>query len=234
VGEGVPVIEFQAVDKSFGELSVLRQLSFSVEAGQVVSFVGPSGSGKTTVLRLIAGLATPDGGRVLMEGRPRVAFVFQEPRLLPWVTARENIALVVRARGESKKAANREAEEWMERLDLQGFGHYYPAGLSGGMMQRVSLGRAFAHHPDILLMDEPLSGLDRELKSALLAQIKRLIREEGVTVAYVTHELPEALGLADRILVLERGGRARELDLVDRGALLLNWVASVMQQAVVD
>lgn len=227
------VISFQNVGKSFGDLAVLRDVSFEVQAGEVLAFVGPSGSGKTTILRLMADLTQPDAGRVLRSGE-RVGYVFQEPRLLPWVTARDNIALVVRALGESKEAARREAGEWMRRLGLQGFEDYYPAHLSGGMMQRVSLGRAFAARPDILLMDEPLSGLDRELKASLLAQIKTLIREEGVTVAYVTHELPEALGLADRILELSRGGAARELDLSDRGALLLNWVASVMEQAVVD
>lgn len=221
------VIEFTGVSKAFQDLTVLRDVSFQVAPGQVVGIVGPSGSGKTTILRLVAGLLQPDAGEVVRRS-DRLGYVFQEPRLLPWRSALDNIALVVRAGGRGRADARAEAATWLERLGLAGFEHYYPAKLSGGMMQRVAIGRAFAAHPDILLMDEPFSGLDRALKTSLMPLLASLIREERTTVAYVTHDLPEALRLCDRILELEPGGHLRELDLTDRGALLLSWVSSIM------
>jgi NitT/TauT family transport system ATP-binding protein len=223
------VIEFAGVSKTFQGLAVLRDVSFRVGEGQVVGIVGPSGSGKTTILRLTAGLLEPDAGRVSRRSG-RLAYVFQEARLLPWRTALDNIALVLRAAGRDRRSARDEAHVWMERLGLQGFEHYYPAKLSGGMAQRVAIGRAFAARPDVLLMDEPFSGLDRALKNVLMPQLASLIHEEGTTAAYVTHDLPEALRLCDRILELEPGGSLRELDLTDRGALLLGWVSGIMTE----
>ncbi len=221
------MITFAGVNKTFQDLTVLRDVSFRMNEGQVVGIVGPSGSGKTTILRLMAGLLEPDAGRVTRRST-RLAYVFQEARLLPWRTALDNIALVLRASGCDRRTAREGAADWMERLGLKGFERYYPAKLSGGMAQRVAIGRAFASRPDVLLMDEPFSGLDRALKTSLMPLLASLIREEGTTVAYVTHELPEALRLCDRILELQPGGSLRELDLTDRGALLLGWVSTIM------
>lgn len=221
------MITFAGVSKTFQDLTVLRDVSFRMNEGQVVGIVGPSGSGKTTILRLMAGLLEPDAGRVTRRST-RLAYVFQEARLLPWRTALDNIALVLRTSGRDRRTAREGAADWMERLGLKGFERYYPAKLSGGMAQRVAIGRAFASRPDVLLMDEPFSGLDRALKTSLMPLLASLIREEGTTVAYVTHDLPEALRLCDRILELQPGGSLRELDLTDRGALLLGWVSTIM------
>jgi len=211
------MIEFQDVDKSFGDLQVLHAVSFRVRRGEVVGLVGPSGSGKTTVLRLIAGVIEPDRGRVLRSSN-RIGYVFQEPRLLPWRSALDNIALVLRAAGLDRRHARQQAQVWMERLGLAGFERYYPSELSGGMTQRVAIGRAFAVQPDIVLMDEPFSGLDYALKDRLLARLKTLIDEEGTTVVYVTHDLPEALRMCGRILELERGDGVREYGRVGKRA----------------
>ena len=211
------MIEFQDVDKSFGDLQVLHAVSFRVRRGEVLGLVGPSGSGKTTVLRLIAGVIEPDRGRVLRSS-DRIGYVFQEPRLLPWRSALDNIALVLRAAGLDRRHAQQQAQVWMERLGLAGFERYYPSELSGGMTQRVAIGRAFAVQPDIVLMDEPFSGLDYSLKDRLLARLKTLIDEEGTTVVYVTHDLPEALRMCGRILELERGDGVREYGRVGKRA----------------
>jgi NitT/TauT family transport system ATP-binding protein len=224
------MIAFHDVRKSFEALDVLRGASFRVARGEIVAVVGPSGSGKTTILKLMAGILRPDEGRVELAAGA-VGYVFQEPRLLPWRTALDNIALVLKARGQDTRAARKVAREWMKRTGLEGFEGYYPLQLSGGMMQRVSVCRALAADPDVLLMDEPFSNMDRELKWDLLAALERIARERGTTVVYVTHELPEALRLADRILELEPGRGLRELDLRDRKGLLVDWVAGVMAGA---
>lgn len=218
------MIELRRVSKSFGDLVVLREANISIRRGEVVGIIGPSGSGKTTMLRIMAGLTQPDSGEVV-RASDRIGYVFQEPRLLPWRSARDNIALVLQAEGKSKTQARQEADEWIGRLGLEGFGHHLPWQLSGGMMQRVSIGRAFAIRPDILLLDEPFSGLDRTLRNALLCDLKDLIRTQGVTAAYVTHELPEALYLCDRIFELAGGGAVRELDARNWEDLLVSWVS---------
>ncbi len=140
-----------------------------------------------------------------------VGYAFQEPRLLPWRTAVDNVAAPLRARGADKGAARAAAARWLERVGLAGFERYHPAELSGGMAQRVSLARAFAVEPAILLMDEPFSNLDADLKKSLMSILESLIKEQGVTMVYVTHELSEAQRLADRIVELTPQHTLREL-----------------------
>jgi NitT/TauT family transport system ATP-binding protein len=217
------VITLHEVSKSFDTLKVLHEVSLHVAADQIVGIVGPSGSGKTTILKLITGLLAPDSGTVTVAEGP-MGYAFQEPRLLPWRTAQDNVAAPLRARGIKKPAARAAAARWLDRVELAGFERYHPAELSGGMAQRVSLARAFAVEPRILLMDEPFANVDVDLKGSLMTILESIIRERGTTMVYVTHELPEALRLADRIVELTPEHTLRELDLRDRAALALEWV----------
>jgi ABC-type nitrate/sulfonate/bicarbonate transport system ATPase subunit len=221
------MITFDHVSKAFDSLKVLDDLSFHVSAGQIVGVVGPSGVGKTTILKLITGILVPDTGMVRVVDAA-VGYVFQEPRLLPWRTALDNVAAPLRAQGLDKKEARAAAAGWLERVELAGFESYHPAELSGGMAQRVSIARAFAAGPGILLMDEPFSNMDATLKGSLISILQGIIRERETTVVYVTHELTEALKLADRIVELTPDHRLRELDLADRGAVAREWLATTL------
>jgi NitT/TauT family transport system ATP-binding protein len=219
------MITFQNVSKAFDTLKVLHDLSLHIADNQIVGVVGPSGSGKTTILKLITGIVAPDEGTVTVaEGV--VGYVFQEPRLLPWRTALDNVAAPVRAQGKTKAEARAVAAHWLERVGLDGFERYHPAELSGGMTQRVSIARAFAVEPRILLMDEPFGNVDSVLKSSLMDILQSIIRERPTTVVYVTHELTEALRLADRIVELTPDHGLRELDLSDRGAVAREWLGA--------
>jgi NitT/TauT family transport system ATP-binding protein len=217
------MISFVQVNKAFNGRRVLRDLSFHIESKACVGILGPSGVGKTTILRLITGAVAPDTGTVQVT-ETRIGYIFQEPRLLPWRTALENIALVVRATGKGTREAKTVAAEWMQRLGLKGFEQYYPAQLSGGMQQRVSIGRALAIDPELLVMDEPFSHLDMGLKESLLEMMEGLIADYRPTVAYVTHDLLEALRLADRIFRLSTGSNLEELNLDHREAVLYEYV----------
>jgi NitT/TauT family transport system ATP-binding protein len=221
------MITFDHVSKSFDSLRVLDDLSFHIAAGQIVGVVGPSGVGKTTILKLITGILLPDSGTVrVAEGV--VGYVFQEPRLLPWRTALDNVAAPLRAQGMDKNRARAAAARWLERVELDGFERYHPAELSGGMAQRVAIARAFAAEPGVLLMDEPFSNMDVTLKGSLIAILQGIIRERETTVVYVTHELTEALRLADRIVELTPDLKLRELDLSDRGAVAREWLGATL------
>ena len=219
------MITFEHVRKTFDSLVVLDDLDLRIAENEIVGIVGPSGVGKTTILKLITGIAAPDSGKVEVADR-RIGYVFQEPRLLPWRTAQDNIAVVLRAQGMGKAGARQAAGSWIERVGLQGFAGYYPAELSGGMAQRVSIARAFAAEPRILLMDEPFSNMDLELKGSLIGILQTIARERKTTVVYVTHELIEALQIADRIVELTVERRLRELDLADRRKVALDWLSS--------
>ncbi len=221
------MITFEHVSKAFDSLEVLDDLSLHIAAGEIVGVVGPSGVGKTTILKLITGILLPDAGTVrVAEGA--VGYVFQEPRLLPWRTALDNVAAPLRAQGLDKNEARAAAARWLERVELDGFERYHPAELSGGMAQRVSIARAFAAEPRILLLDEPFSNMDVTLKGSLIAILQGIIRERETTVVYVTHELTEALRLADRIVELSPDRTLRELDLSDRGAVAREWLATTL------
>ena len=218
------MITFEHVSKSFDSLKVLNDLSFHISSGEILGVAGPSGAGKTTILKLITGIIAPDEGAVrVAEGA--VGYVFQEPRLLPWRTALDNVAVPLRARGMDKADARKKAAEWLDRVGLAGFEHYHPAELSGGMAQRVAVARALAVEPAILLMDEPFSNMDATLKASLMATLQHILKERKTTAVYVTHDLTEALQLADRVVEMTPERTLRELDLSDRAAVARDWLA---------
>lgn len=206
------------VSRSFdiqGEpLRVLDGIDLRVPAGGIVSIVGPSGSGKSTLLRLIAGLLTPDRGTLTVGGRhvegpdPAVGLVFQEPRLLPWRTAVENVAYPLELAGQPRGERQARARELMALVGLTGFEEAYPTQLSGGMAQRVGVARALVLEPRVLLLDEPFGALDALTRDHLDTEVLRLWARLGTTILLVTHSIPEAVFLADRVVVLSaRPGR---------------------------
>ena len=218
------MITFENVSKSFDSLKIFHALSLHIAANEIVAVVGPSGSGKTTLLKMVTGIVQPDEGSISVADGA-VGYVFQEPRLLPWRTALDNVAAGLRAQGVAKAEARRRAAGWLERVGLEGFENYHPAELSGGMAQRVSIARAFAVEPRILLLDEPFSNVDQTLKASLIAILQGVMKERRTTAIYVTHDLTEALRLADRIVELTPERRLRELDLSDRAAVARQWLA---------
>jgi len=211
----VNALEIRDLAVRFGSRQVLHRVSLDVPAGRFVSLVGPSGCGKTTLLRTIAGLVRPSAGALRLLGRSvegcsrEVGILFQEDALLPWRTARENVALGLRFRGVSPADALREADAWLERVGLGGFGAYFPHALSGGMKKRVALAQVLATRPRLLLMDEPFASLDAIVRSLLEADFLSLVRETGVTVLLVTHDLEEALLLSERVVLMSAGPAAR-------------------------
>lgn len=198
------MLEFINVTKSFGSRIILENISFRLENSRILAILGPSGIGKTTILRIAAGTLRPDSGEVRSD-RQNIGFVFQEPRLLPWRTALANVTLVLK---NNKALTNKEQAEkaaaMLKRLGLQGFAHYYPAQLSGGMRQRVAIARAFVLEPDLLLLDEPFSGLDLGLKGSLQRMLLELLAWHPTGMLYVTHEPHDAVLLADQAIVLAR------------------------------
>ncbi len=191
-----------------GWLAVLHGLSFQVDEGEFLCLVGPSGCGKTTLLRAVAGLERPAAGQVYLDGelvdRPRrkVGIVFQEPTLLDWRTVEANVALPLEVDGFRKKAARRRARTLLELVGLSDFEDVYPVQLSGGMAQRVALARALVHDPQILLLDEPFGALDALTRERMGQELLRIWQARRKTVVMVTHSVPEAVLLADRVLVL--------------------------------
>ncbi len=223
------MIRFNNVTKYMGGLPVLQNISFEIQDNESVSILGPSGSGKTTLLRLIAGTLQPDIGTIEVESS-KIGFIFQDHRLLPWRTAQDNIALPLIAAGKPREAALRRARSWMDRLALQGFYNYFPRQLSGGMTQRVSIARAFALEPDIMLMDEPFSSLHAGLADALLRDLKQVLSGYRATTVYVTHEFPEAIGLANRIFHLRPSG-FEETTIIDPIAALGDYYNRLLKNA---
>lgn len=207
-----PAIEFEHVTRSFGGEEIYRDLTFRLETGEFACMVGPSGCGKSTALRLIGGLLTVTGGRIAVTGRPpevawdRIAYVFQSPRLAPWRKAVENVKLAEELRFGSGHRAERElkARQLLELVGLGDAADKYPYMLSGGERQRVAIARALSVEPDIVLMDEPFSALDPNTRRRLRVELIEIWRKTGKTVVFVTHDIDEALVLADRILVLSK------------------------------
>lgn len=202
------------------KLNVLRGLDLDVRGGEVLAIVGPSGSGKTTLLRVLAGLETPEQGEVRIDGVPvrgvgtERAVIFQEPRLLPWLTVIDNVSFGLEVRGVSRQEARERARRSIQLVGLRDFADAWPRQLSGGMAQRVGIARALTVQPEILLLDEPFGALDAMTKITMQEELTRIWREERVTMILVTHDLEEAIYLADRVLVLakEHGARPRLID----------------------
>ncbi|MBN1292955.1 MAG: ATP-binding cassette domain-containing protein [Candidatus Latescibacteria bacterium] len=213
------VITFENVTKNYGSLPILNSLSFEIREHDVVGVLGPSGVGKTTVLKLIADLTQPSSGTI-KKISGRIGYVFQEPRLLPWRTAVDNVSLPLQAMGIRRQIARKNASGWLSRMGLDKFSDYYPAHLSGGMLQRISLARALALQPKILLMDEPFSALDVRLKEDMLSLIRAQLSEHPITVLYVSHIPDEVIMIATRIFLLAHNGDFKELPITDRSELL--------------
>ena len=219
-----------------GLTDVLADVNLDLRAGETLALVGPSGCGKSTLLHIVAGLLTPSEGSLQSDFRT-VSCVFQDPRLLPWKTAADNIALGLKALGRPKHARRREAHELGLRLGLAAADlDKYPHELSGGMQSRVALARALAIRPDLLLLDEPFSALDIGLKTRLYELLDTQVRQTGTAVLMITHDLMEAVRLADRILMMapNPGRLVKELALEAAPAMRNgNWVyettAALMQ-----
>ena len=204
-------VRLTRVSKVFGRGSsavrALDQVSLEVPPGEFTCLIGASGCGKSTLLSLVAGLEQPTSGEV-WAGGGKVAFMFQEPALFPWLTAAGNVDLALRARGLSKAERRQRTAELLETVRLTGFGGKRPHELSGGMRQRVALARALAQDADVLLMDEPFGALDAMTRDVLHDELDRICGDRGLTVLFVTHNVREAVRLGDRVVVLSsRPGR---------------------------
>jgi NitT/TauT family transport system ATP-binding protein len=193
------VLRVDRVSRSFGPVGVLEELTLEIRRGEFVAVVGPSGCGKTTLLNLLSGYDRPSKGEISRSGAMRM--VYQQDGLFPWRTASENIALGLRDVADPKER-DRQLNEMLALIKLEGFADHYPHQLSGGMRQRVELARALAAPSDILLLDEPFSSLDYLTRLRLRAELARLLIQRPRTVVLVTHDIEEAAQLADRIVVL--------------------------------
>lgn len=193
------MIEARDLTVTYDGRAVLREVDLTVPDGAHIALMGPSGCGKTTLLRVLAGLQTPDSGTVRVEPG-RMSCVFQEPRLLPWRTAAENVNAVLSDRAQTMP----QALAWLERLELADARDQYPAALSGGMQQRVAIARALEMNPEILFFDEPTSALDPELTGEVLKVI-RALAEEHMTMVIVTHEMAFARAVADKVIFMDGG-----------------------------
>jgi NitT/TauT family transport system ATP-binding protein len=191
--------------------TAIKNTSLLVRDGEFVSIVGPTGCGKSTLLNMTAGLLRPSEGEVDIFGTPlsglnrRAGYLFQAESLLPWLSARENVALGLELRGRSKADAARVATGWLERVGLRGHEHRYPHQLSGGMRKRVALAQCLVMQPKILLMDEPFSALDVQTRQLMENELLDIWAEHKTSVMFVTHDLEEAISLADRVIVLSAG-----------------------------
>lgn len=202
-----------------GRESILNGVSFSLDQGETLSICGKSGVGKTTLLRIIAGLHTPDSGSVLIMGKdpkehyPRIGFVGQDysRSLLPWFRVESNVALALINSGLPKKDRVRVANEWLAEVGLHSSGKKYPWQLSGGMQQRVAIARALATRPTLLCLDEPFGALDAQTRIELQDLILRLSRKHSITSVLVTHDLDEAIFMADKVLVLTGSGPEQKI-----------------------
>jgi NitT/TauT family transport system ATP-binding protein len=205
-------------------VEALRPIDLTIHAHEFVALVGPSGCGKSTILNLIAGLLQPSSGVVSYDGTAvtapnrRVGYMTQKDTLLPWRTAADNvrIALELKCRAMPRSEADARVAQIIRLVGLTGFERHYPSELSGGMRKRVALARTLIYEPETLLMDEPFGALDAQLKLLMLAQLQELTRQRRMTVVFVTHDLGEAITLADRVVVFSaRPGRIRTIRAVD-------------------
>ncbi len=209
----------QSFEKDNGEsTNALEDANLEIKDGEFVCLIGPSGCGKTTLLRTVAGLDTPDSGRVTLDGDPitvpdpRRGMVFQEYSLFPWRTVMENITFGMELQCIPKKEIAKTAEEYLKMVGLEQFRDSYPYELSGGMRQRVAIVRALANDPSVLLMDEPFGALDAQTRNVLQQELLQIWSEKKITILFVTHSVDEAVYLADRIVVMSaRPGKIKEI-----------------------
>ena len=221
-----PLIEYRNVARRFhsrsGSVTACEQVNLTVQRGEFLAVVGPSGCGKSTLLNMAAGLLMPSAGQVFYRGvsvpRPNtdVGYLTQRDTLLPWRTVEDNVAIALELRGESRAGRHARAHQWLARMGLEGFEKSYPAQLSGGMRRRVCLARTLAYEPETILMDEPFGALDAQLRLVMHDELLKLWSGTRKTIVFVTHDLAEAITLADRIAVFSaRPGRIRAIETVD-------------------
>jgi NitT/TauT family transport system ATP-binding protein len=211
---GGPKVELRSVNLRYfgleGETEALKDLSFSVAAGEFVAVIGQSGCGKSTLLSLISGILKPTEGAVLVDGKTvvgpnrKVGYMLQQDYLFEWRTILDNAVLGAEIQGADKAEARRRATQLLTRYGLGQFLHYLPRQLSGGMRQRVALARTLCTEPDIVLLDEPFSALDSQTRLALADEVTEILRREAKTVILVTHDIGEAISMSERVIVLSR------------------------------
>jgi len=218
-----PVIRFTDVTKTFrradgkGDFVAVDKLSFEIAKGEIVAVLGKTGCGKSTMFNIVAGLTEASEGKASVVGhdpfrefdffRGKIGIVFQNDRLMPWRTALDNVLLGLQVLNVDAKQAEETARGWLARLGLSGHENDYPHALSGGMRQRVSIARAFAVNPEILLCDEPFSALDEMTARDLRAEFVRLVRQNNKTAVFITHQIGEAMEIGDRVMVFHRPAR---------------------------
>jgi NitT/TauT family transport system ATP-binding protein len=218
---GQPRLQSTALSLTYrtrnGQIDALRDVSFDIREGEFVAILGPSGCGKSTLLKLAAGLLSPTSGSMNIAGTPigkprrDVGVAFQKPTLLPWKTVLENVLVPAHTLGLDIGAATQRARELLQLVGLADFARNYPKELSGGMQQRVGLARMLVHDPGLLLMDEPFSALDAMTRETLMLELQRIWARDTKSVMFITHSIPEAVFLADRVLVMSaRPGRIVE------------------------
>lgn len=210
----MPQLAVQAVEKQFNGHLAVAGVSLEAAAGEIVCLLGPSGCGKTTLLRLVAGLETPDAGAVWFEGRNladvpphrrRFGLMFQDFALFPHLSVAQNIAFGLKMRGDAASAQAARTAQMLQVVDLVGYAERRVDQLSGGEQQRVALARALAPQPRLLMLDEPLGALDRALRERLMVEVRAILKQVGVTALYVTHDQTEALAIGDRVAIMQQG-----------------------------
>jgi NitT/TauT family transport system ATP-binding protein len=220
---GKPVIQVEDVSKLFrtpteGVIGALQDISLNILPGEFVTVVGPSGCGKTTLLKLIAGFSPPSSGRILYQGEEvrglntKVGYVPQEGKLFPWLTVEENVGFGLDSKRYSRQDRERQVSQFINLAGLAGFEKYYPGQLSGGMSKRASIMRALAYEPPGILMDEPFGPLDAQTRMVLQDELLKIWEQKRQTIVFVTHDLVEAVALADRVVVMtHRPGEIKDI-----------------------
>ena len=216
-----PFVRFDHIEKSYdGKNLVIQDLSLDIVQGEFLTFLGPSGSGKTTALMMLAGFENPTAGAIYLDGKPinciapehrNIGMVFQNYALFPHMTVAENVGFPLKVRGITGDTARGKIAAVLDKVGLTGFENRRPAQLSGGQQQRVAVARALIFDPQLILMDEPLSSLDKQLREQLQYEIKSLHRDTGITFVYVTHDQNEAMVMSDRVAVFYQG-RIQQID----------------------
>ena len=207
-------VELKNINKNFGDYKASDNVNFGVEKGKLIGLLGPSGSGKTTILRMIAGLETPDSGDIIIDGvrvndiaasKRGIGFVFQNYALLRYMTVYDNIAFGLRVQKADKKKIDERVRELIKLIGLEGLEKRYPSQLSGGQRQRVAFARALAPNPQLLLLDEPFAAIDAKVRKELRSWLREMIEKLGVTSIFVTHDQDEAIEVADEIIITNKG-----------------------------